>query len=490
MNGGHLFADRDTFVVQPTPCDLTRGSSSIGPDWYGGNLAAVRRSVATLAVCLASVAFLGPLGTARADSARPTANPAGASPTIPDPSGPPLGSAPDGETVGGPGLAARGLVVPDGAPPLPADITAHGWVVADATSGEVLAANDAHGRYYPASTLKLLTLLSLHPVLDPAEVVTATVEDELIEGSRVGLIDGGRYDVATLWLALMLQSGNDAANALARTAGGLEPTLKSMYATADRLRAFDTSPGGPSGLDVAGQRSSPYDLALMMTAAAADPTLLAIMATVRAQIPGVPGMDPGFEIQNQNQLLANYPGAIAGKTGFTDAARYTYVAAADRDGRRLVVSLMLAEQVPIPTWQQAARLLDWGFALPTDTAAVGTLVSPGSADPSDPASPSGSTPRLALPPAPVSATASSAGDSMLPLVALGTGTAAIATGTLLWSRRGKVPRHRPGPPGPPGPPGRRKVPGSSGLSSDSAVATRQRRRVSSTTTPKDSAGGP
>lgn len=436
---GTPFADRDTFVVQATHCDLTRGSSSTSPRRYRGNLAAVRRSVATLAVCLASVAFLGRPGTALAESPRPTANPAGASPTIPDPSGPPLGSAPDGETVGGPGLASRGLVVPDDAPPLPADITAHGWLIADATSGQVLAANDAHGRYYPASTLKLLTLLSLHPMLDPAEVVTATVDDELIEGSRVGLIDGGRYDVATLWLALMLQSGNDAANALARTAGGLEPTLESMYATADRLQAYDTSPGGPSGLDVEGQRSSPYDLALMMTAATADPTLLAIMATARAQIPAVPNMDPGFEIQNENQLLANYPGAIAGKTGFTDAARYTYVAAADRGGRRLVVSLMLAEQVPIPTWQQGARLLDWGFALPAGTTAVGSLVPPGSAEPQASDSPTGPTPSLALPPAPGSAaSASGTGDSMLPLLALGIGTLAITTGTLLWYRRPRI----------------------------------------------------
>jgi len=342
-------------------------------------------------------------------------------------------------------LSSRGLVVPDGAPPLPADITAQGWVVADATSGEILAARDAHGRYYPASTLKLLTLLSLYSRLDPGEVVTATVADEQIEGSRVGLIDGGQYEVTTLWLALILQSGNDAANALARTAGGLEPTLEAMYATADRLGAYDTSPGGPSGLDVEGQRSSAYDLALMMTAAADDPALLAIMGTSRAQIPGVPGLDAGFEIQNQNQLLLNYPGAIAGKTGFTDAARYTYAGAAERDGRRLVVSLMLAEQQPIPTWEQAARLLDWGFALTPGTPPVGELVAPGTVEvlPSvRPDIPS----TFALSPSAVSAAWDSAGSSVLPLLGLAGGSVLIAVGTFVWarrtptSRRGQVPR--------------------------------------------------
>ncbi len=448
----------------------------------------MRRCVAAGALCLALVAIPGFPGTALADSPRPTANPSGTSPTVPDPTGPPSGRAPDGNTLGGDELAARGLVLPPDFPPLPADINARGWLIADATSGEVLAANDAHGRYYPASTLKLLTLLSLHPRLDPATVVTALVEDEQVEGSRVGLINGGQYDVATLWLALMLASGNDAANALSRTAGGPDPTLDAMYETADRLQAYDTSPGGPSGLDVEGQRSSPYDLALLMAAAIADSALLTIMGTTRAQIPAVAGLDAGFEIQNENRLLLNYPGAIAGKTGFTDAARHTFVGAAERDGRRLIVSLMLAEQIPVPTWEQAARLLDWGFALPPDLPPVGDLVSP--RQPGDSAaSPPESAATLAVPPTDaISAAQTTLADlTLVPMLAIGAGTVAIAVGTLLWSRRGKVPRHRPGPPGPPG---RRKVPGSSGLSSDSAVATRQRRRVSSTVTPKDSAGGP
>ncbi|MBA3294237.1 MAG: D-alanyl-D-alanine carboxypeptidase [Geodermatophilaceae bacterium] len=389
------------------------------------------------------VAFLGWPGIVWADSPRPTANPAGASPTVPDPVGPPVGSAPDGDTVGGKDLASRGLVLPPDAPPLPADITARGWVVADASSGVILAAKDAHGRYYPASTLKLLTLLSLYPRLDPAQVVTATVQDEQIEGSRVGLINGGQYDVATLWLALMLQSGNDAANALSRTAGGLEPTLEAMYRTADRLQAYDTSPGGPSGLDVEGQRSSAYDLTLMMTAAVADPQLLAVMATASAQIPAVPGMDEGFEIQNQNQLLLNYPGTLAGKTGFTDAARYTFVGAAERDGRQLVVSLMLAEQVPIPTWEQAARLLDWGFALPAGTPSVGDLVAP---LPAGAPSPTGPETSPALPGAPVSARTEPGADdlALLPLLALATGSIGIALGTFVWSRRPPVSRRTPG----------------------------------------------
>ena len=116
-------------------------------------------------------------GAALAEAPRPTADPAAPTPTSPYPGRPPQGSAPDGSTVGGEDLDTRGIVVDDDAPALPAGLAANGWLVADAGSGSVLAARDPHGRFYPASTLKTLTLLTLLPVLDPAEVVTATVED-------------------------------------------------------------------------------------------------------------------------------------------------------------------------------------------------------------------------------------------------------------------------------------------------------------------------
>src|SRR5918998_537477 len=145
---------------------------------------------------------------------------------------PPQGRGPGGVTVGGEGLDTRGTVVPDGAPPPPAGVVAPGWLVADAGSGAVLAARDPHGRYYPASTLKTLTLLTLLPLLDPAEAVEGTVEDEAVEGSRVRLVAGGRYPVSLLFQALVMQSGNDAANALARAAGGVGPTVRAMNETA------------------------------------------------------------------------------------------------------------------------------------------------------------------------------------------------------------------------------------------------------------------
>lgn len=308
--------------------------------------------------------------------ATPTVDPSAPTPTSPSPGGPPQGYSPDGTTVGGDGLDTRGVAVGVGAPALPTEVTAAGWLLADLDTGQVLAARDPHGRYYPASTLKTLTLLALHERIDPTTVVLGTDEDASVEGTRVGLVAGGRYPVPLLWQTLVMASGNDAANALARAGGGVEEAVAAMNAKASRLQAYDTVAGTPSGLDVAGQSSSPYDLALIMAQVVADPDLLAVMQTPTLMMPAVPPRYPAYQIQNQDPLLGTYAGALAGKTGFTDAARHTFVGAAERSGHRLVVSLMQSEQTPVPTSEQAVALLDWGFALPADVEPVGTLVPP------------------------------------------------------------------------------------------------------------------
>ena len=372
----------------------------------------------------------------------PTVDPSAPTPTVPYPGLPPQGTAPDGSTVGGAGLDTRGLVTVAGAPPLPAGIDAHGWLVADAGTGEVLAAQDPHGRYYPASTLKTLTLLTLAPALDHGLVVEGTTEDEAVEGSRVGLVRGGQYPVDLLFRALVMQSGNDAANALARAAGGTTSTLAAMNATAARLGAFDTVAGSPSGLDVAGQSSSPYDLALIMRQLVADPYSLDVLQTRTADIPGVAGL-AGYQIQTQDTLLTSYPGTLGGKTGFTDAARHTFVAEVERGGRRLVVSLMQAERRPVHELDQATLLLDWGFSTAPDAHGVGRLVDPGEVSPvprSGAASPTATgSPTSSAPAAPITSpvvadTATRGHSAVLP-AALAAGALAIVAGTVLARRR-------------------------------------------------------
>ncbi|BCL17854.1 hypothetical protein GCM10017556_55930 [Micromonospora sagamiensis] len=324
----------------------------------------------------------------------------------PRPSPPPVG--PGERAVGGPALATPGLVVPPGSPPPPA-LTATSWLVADLDTGAVLGGCGPHEPGTPASVQKLLLAATLLPTLDPRQVVTVTRADLDIEpgSSAVGLVEGGRYPVELLWLGLLLQSGNDAANVLARLGGGAQGAAGGVQAMNERARqlgAYQTHAVTPSGLDGPGQFTSAYDLALIARVCFADPTFRRYALTGAAQVPAQGRLARGFQIQNENPLVGRYPGALGGKTGFTDLARHTYVGAAERDGRRLVVTLLGAEPRPRRGWEQGAALLDWGFSLPRD-ATVGRLVDPGEPVPGTP--PTGvpaAAPAVVAAPAPASRT--------------------------------------------------------------------------------------
>jgi serine-type D-Ala-D-Ala carboxypeptidase (penicillin-binding protein 5/6) len=342
--------------------------------------------------------------------------------------------------VGGPRLGGRGTVPPHRRA-VPRGLTARGWLLADLDTGDVLAARDPHGRYPPASTLKILTAFTLLPRLtDRRRLVTCTDADANIEGSRVGLVPKGRYTVDLLFQGLLMMSGNDAASALARAAGGVPRTLDLMNAQARQLQAYDTHAATPSGLDGPGQATSAYDLALITRAGLRRADFRRYVAQRTGRIPRVSARHASFEIANQNQLLYYYPGAFGVKTGFTDAARHTYVGAAARHGRRLVVTFLHGERRPVDTWRQAARLLDWGFALPRSTEPVGRLVEPGEVTATAPAA----TPTRSPPAAPpATATASRATRTpVLPLAGAAVAGLAVLAGAGTAAARRRRRRRR------------------------------------------------
>ena len=275
------------------------------------------------------------------------------------------------EPIGGVPLGIVGEPVVDtaaGVPPLP-DMEASAWLVAELTEGGVLAALNAHRPLAPASTLKLLTALALLPGVEDDLVYTASEDAARVEGSRVGMVPDQTYTTADLEHGLLLASGNDAAHALAEIAGGLPTAVERMNAEALRLGAFDTRALTPHGLDEPGQVSSAYDLALIGRAVLADDDLAALVATRTYDFPGLD--DETFQIQNQNRLLGRYDGAIGLKTGYTSEAGHTLVAAAERDGVRLIATVLDAEGRAEPV---AEALLDWGFAAADAAAPVGTLI--------------------------------------------------------------------------------------------------------------------
>ena len=120
--------------------------------------------------------------------------------------------------------------------------------------------------------------------------------------------------------------------------------------------------------------TSAYDIGLFYRYAWQDPTFSKIVATRTFDFRDRAGTSSCC-VENDNKLLHNYPGALGGKTGYTDDAGQTFVGAAERDGRRLVAVLLRGTRQPIPPWQQAAHLLDYGFATAPGTK-VGSLVDP------------------------------------------------------------------------------------------------------------------
>jgi D-alanyl-D-alanine carboxypeptidase (penicillin-binding protein 5/6) len=284
--------------------------------------------------------------------------------------GGPAAAATDGaDPIGGEQLGSAGVVVDEDGPALPEGLTAASWVVADLDSGKVLAAKDPHGRYAPASTLKTLTAVTLIPVLEADRKVVPTFDDIDVEGSKVGLVERVGYPVHELFSALMMVSGNDAANVLASAAGGQEATAALMNEKARSLHALDTRAVNPHGLDAEGQVSSAYDLALIARAGMADPAFAGYAAAKKGSV-SAPG-SARIEMYTKNKILKSYEGGLGIKNGYTSRARASFVGAAERDGRRIVVTLMRAQP---NFWPEAVKLLDWGFAAAGDVEPVGELV--------------------------------------------------------------------------------------------------------------------
>ncbi|WP_347176809.1 D-alanyl-D-alanine carboxypeptidase family protein [Parafrankia sp. EAN1pec] len=263
--------------------------------------------------------------------------------------------------------------------PPPAGITAEAWLVADAGSGAILAAHNAHLPDLPASTMKMLTALTVLPGLPPDREVTISDQAAQVDGTRVGLVPGVRYTVRDLATAMLIASGNDATVALVEAAGGREAVLDRMNRLAASLGASETVAGDPTGLDAPGQHTTAHDLAVIGRATLNDPIVRGYLTIPRASLPG--RGDERFEIANHNTLIGSYEGTIGIKNGYTVAAGATFVGAATRNDRTLIVSLLRTA----PAYGTDARaLLDWGFAHAADVRPVGRLAGPSDVTPGDP----------------------------------------------------------------------------------------------------------
>ncbi|KKW64634.1 D-alanyl-D-alanine carboxypeptidase family protein [Mycolicibacterium elephantis] len=248
-------------------------------------------------------------------------------------------------------------VGPSGAVTLP-DGPAQAWLLADLDSGRILASRSPYEPHPPASTIKALLAMVVLDHLPLNAVIRASQAAADVECSCAGVKAGRAYTVRQLLDGLMLVSGNDAANTLADGLGGYRVAVARMNAKAAALGARSTRASSPSGLDGPGMESvtTANDLAVIYRAALRYPVFAAIVRQPSSLFPTDNGPKT---IVNQNELLKRYPGTLVGKTGYTNLARKTYVGAAERNGRRLVVAQLYGSG---DLYGQAIRLLDWGFS--------------------------------------------------------------------------------------------------------------------------------
>ena len=278
------------------------------------------------------------------------------------------------EAIGGPALAGRGVIVsyPSRSAPRLPGIQASAFVVADADTGQVLAAKDPHGWYRPASTLKVLTAVSLIPVLNPNATTVASKQATSTVPNVASLVAGRAYKISDLFTALLTISANDAAIALTQAAGSFGEGMALINAEARHLQADDTVAVDPNGLDAPGQHTSAYDLALIARQALGMPAFMKYDETISQRF--VVARHKAETLFNQNALLTTYPGGIGGKIGWTSAAGATYVGMARRHGVTLIVTLLHCPA--LTEISSAEKLLNWGFSADGKVTPVGTLVGP------------------------------------------------------------------------------------------------------------------
>ncbi|MEV3860304.1 D-alanyl-D-alanine carboxypeptidase [Streptomyces sp. NPDC050095] len=297
-------------------------------------------------------------------------------------------------TIGGAQLGRPGTQVnlAGGAPVLPKDLTGKSWIVADAESGDVLAAHNAHWELPPASTLKMLfadTVLPKFPKTQTHKVALSDLQGMGAGSSIAGIKENYTYTVHDLWLGVFLRSGNDAVHVLSAMNGGVPQTVKDMQAHAVELQAGDTHVVSPDGYDEPGQHSSAYDLTLFARSGLQKKDFREYCSTVTAKLPKKQKngkTSETFEIQNTNRLftgdgdLSPYKGIAGVKNGNTTNAGATFTGVAERNNKVLLVTVMNPDgKESHAVYKETARLLDWGFQAAGKVTPVGSLVAPKSA---------------------------------------------------------------------------------------------------------------
>jgi D-alanyl-D-alanine carboxypeptidase len=260
-----------------------------------------------------------------------------------------------------------------------------GAIVMDAATGRVLFEDHDGESSPPASMTKLMTFLVIHDKIRSGALtlqtpVTVSAADSKIGGTQVWLKENEVFAVEDLLFAMMIQSANDAAHALARTAAGSVPAfVELMNAKARELGMAHTTFRSPHGLPPSNRRiaegdlTTPLDFALLCRHLLLNTDVLKYTSLkTRSFGEGKRPFDRVIKMENHDHLLGKVAGVDGLKTGFTNGAGFCLSATAQRSGHRVIVVVMGSPDSKTRDLK-VAELLERGFAaLPPGGAAFAT----------------------------------------------------------------------------------------------------------------------
>ena len=253
-------------------------------------------------------------------------------------------------------LAACALALATPALGAQPQVHARAYLIEDGQTGQVLARYREHARVPVASLTKLMTVLLTVERAKPTDVVTVAPGAASVGESSIGLRAGERISVRDLLEGALIQSANDAADALAYYVGrGSEARFVAlMNRRARQLGLRDTHYVRPDGLDAYGHVSSASDVTKLARLVMRKPLVRQIVRRQRAEISG------GRILHTWNDLLATFPGVVGVKTGHTSAAGWNEAAVVNRGGVYVFATILGSPDRGTRN-ADLTRLLRWGL---------------------------------------------------------------------------------------------------------------------------------
>ena len=240
----------------------------------------------------------------------------------------------------------------------PPVISAQSAILLEAESGDAVYEKRCDTPLPMASTTKIMTALTALTLADPEQIITVDASAVGIEGSSIYLEEGEQLTLQQLLYALLLESANDAAVAIAiGTAGNVDAFAERMNKIAADMGLVNTHFTNPHGLDDENHYTTARELAMIARALLESPLLRTVVSTRKTTIPHPTEGNVRLLI-NHNKLLRMYEGCIGLKTGFTKRSGRCLVSAAERDGVTLIAVTINAPD----DWQDHIGLFDYGFS--------------------------------------------------------------------------------------------------------------------------------